>query len=307
MIIFKESALSFIVHRGWSWGQAADLSCLVLSEFPRSSALFSFFQLYVFTFHYCPPVPEFSDLLAITTSVVPSYFSLDISLESGYWPLVNFSSDTLNILMTLLNAFLVTSPLPPSFSFDSLIVSVSLLRAATGSYMLYFSPIRTLNMLIINILNPCFDNSYICFVSESGCNAHFIFYFCFGMTCDFLLKVGFASVLGSQDLVFIWLGVWLFNVFESIPTRGFRSLYCPWSGFLLGSVFLSVAQRGSVPLFRLGLIIINRRGFLCHNMVWLRGKFYSVLIKSHSLPVSGLYFHGYFNLSSKVMVVAIGF
>ena len=121
------------------------------------------------------------------------------------------------------------------------------------------------------------------------------------MTCDFLLKVGFASVLGSQDLVFIWLGVWLFNVFESIPTRGFRSLYCPWSGFLLGSVFLSVAQRGSVPLFRLGLIIINRRGFLCHNMVWLRGKFYSVLIKSHSLPVSGLYFHGYFNLSSKVM------
>ena len=173
--------------------------------------------------------------------------------------------------------------------------------------MLYFSPIRTLNMLIINILNPCFDNSYICFVSESGCNAHFIFYFCFGMTCDFLLKVGFASVLGSQDLVFIWLGVWLFNVFESIPTRGFRSLYCPWSGFLLGSVFLSVAQRGSVPLFRLGLIIINRRGFLCHNMVWLRGKFYSVLIKSHSLPVSGLYFHGYFNLSSKVMVVAIGF
>lgn len=93
-------------HCAWrGGGQGADLSCLVLSEFPRSSALFSFFQLYVFTFGYCSPVPKFSDLLAITTSVVPSYFLLDISLESGYWPLVNFSSDTLNILMTLLNAF----------------------------------------------------------------------------------------------------------------------------------------------------------------------------------------------------------
>ena len=196
---------------------------------------------------------------------------------------------------------------PSAFSFDSLLVSRSLLREALGSCMLYFFPVRTLNMLIIIILNPCFDNSYICFVSDSGCNAHFIFYFCFGMTCDFLLKVGLALVLGSKALVFIWLGVWLFNVFESITTRGFRSLYSPCSGFLLGSVFRSAAQRGSVLLFRLGLFIINRRGFLSHNMVWLRGKFYSVLIKSLSFPVSELDLHGYVNLSSKVMVVAIGF
>lgn len=67
MNIFKESALSFIVHGGVRWGSGADLSCLVLSEFPRSSALFSFFQLYVLTFGYYPPVLEFSDLLAITT------------------------------------------------------------------------------------------------------------------------------------------------------------------------------------------------------------------------------------------------
>ena len=89
----------------------------------------------------------------------------------------------LNIMMTLLNAFLVT--FPPAFSFDSLTVSMSLLRVTTQSCTLYFFPFRTLYMLIVIILNPCFDNFYICFISESGCNAHLIFYFHFGMTCDF--------------------------------------------------------------------------------------------------------------------------
>ena len=114
---------------------------------------------------------------------------------------------------------------PSAFSFDSLIVSRSLLRAALGSCMLYFFPVRTLNMLIIIILNPCFDNSYICFVSDSGCNAHFIFYFCFGMTCDFLLKVELALVLGSKALVFIWLGVWLHLMFAAaVGARGLSFL-----------------------------------------------------------------------------------
>ena len=92
----------------------------------------------------------------------------------------------LNIMMTLLNAFLVT--FPPAFSFDSLTVSMSLLRVTTQSCTLYFFPFRTLYMLIVIILNPCFDNFYICFISESDyyvCCVYLDLSFALIMPCNF--------------------------------------------------------------------------------------------------------------------------
>lgn len=69
--------------------QGSDLSCLVFSEFPRSSVLFSFLPFWCssyvrYTFGDCPPVLESSDLLVVIAFVVSSYFSLDFSLGNSY-------------------------------------------------------------------------------------------------------------------------------------------------------------------------------------------------------------------------------
>lgn len=115
--------------------------------------------------------------------------------------------------------------------------------------------------------------------------------------------------------MFIWLGGKLFNVFASITTRGFTSLYCPCFCLLAWlwtcTVFLySCLERICATLSAAIHYYYYTSGFLCHDMVWMRAKFYSVLIKSQSF--SGLVSQGYdlhknFSLSSEVIVVTTGF
>lgn len=121
-------------------GQGSDLSYLVPLWVSRSLCPVRF--LPIICIHLSLLSPQFppffwSGLPLLLVVPSASHWWL---MESAYWPLVNSSSDTLNILMTsecILGYFS-----PPIIFFRFSHCFVLLLRAATGSCMLYFSPLE---------------------------------------------------------------------------------------------------------------------------------------------------------------------
>ena len=92
-----------------------------------------------------------------------------------------------SFLLLLFKFFLV-------FPFNSILRSpISLLTLSMCFCMLSIFSIRALNILIILILNPLFDNSNMCVISEFGSTASFVSKFCWFLACFviFWLKVSF--------------------------------------------------------------------------------------------------------------------
>lgn len=101
----------------------------------------------------------------------------------------------------------------------------------------------------------------------------------------------------------------MFNVFVSITTRGFKSLLSlsPSSFLTLGFLLYHHSEWiCDLQLFHSqSIIIIILQPCWCHSTVWMRGKFYNLLIR---LSLSGgQCLHKHFSLSSKVIVAAVVF